>query len=281
MKKLIINADDFGCSKENNIAILKGLETGIITSTSLMVNLEGFEHAVNEIIPKIPKADIGFHFNITEGKSLTNQPMLCDKEGNFNRLYTALLFNSFKKEFLRQVETEFRAQIEKALRYTNISHIDSHRHTHAIPSIFNLIVKLAKEYGIPYIRTQNEIPYIVWKKSFNHKFAINIIKNILLNTFTLINKRNKIKTNDYFIGVLYTGYMDEDAILEGLKKVKENSITEVIFHPALYEKNSSRYREFLITQNLNFKENLKNSGFSQSTYYDINSETERAELPSL
>ena len=58
MKKIIINADDFGYSKENNEAIKLGYESGIITSTSLIVNLEGFENAVFEVFPKIPQIDI-------------------------------------------------------------------------------------------------------------------------------------------------------------------------------------------------------------------------------
>ena len=61
---------------------------------------------------------------------------------------------SFDKEFLIQVETEFRAQIEKTINQTKIHHLDSHVHTHAIPNIFKITLNLAKEYNIPYIRTQ-------------------------------------------------------------------------------------------------------------------------------
>ncbi len=265
MKKLIINADDFGITKETNEAIKQGFEAGIITSTSLIVNLEAFEHAIFNILPTISNIDIGFHFNIVEGKSLTNQNLLCDDEGNFNQKYGQLILKSYSTDFLKQVEIEFRAQIEKALQHCKISHIDSHMHTHSIPNIFKLISKLAKEYNIPYVRTQKEIPYIVWKKSFNRKFAINIIKNILLNTFTIINRKER--SNDYFIGVLYTGFMDENSIIKGLAKIKkDNTLTEVIFHPTTDKSEINNYREFLITQNPNFKETLKNSGFALSNY---------------
>ena len=81
MKKIIINADDFGYSKENNEAIKLGYEAGIITATSLISNMDGFENAVIEVLPQIPHIDIGFHFNIIEGKCLTNQQLLCDKKG--------------------------------------------------------------------------------------------------------------------------------------------------------------------------------------------------------
>ena len=45
--KVIMNADDFGFSKGVNLAILEGFQHGILTSTSLMVNMPGFEHAVS------------------------------------------------------------------------------------------------------------------------------------------------------------------------------------------------------------------------------------------
>lgn len=276
MKKIIINADDFGYSKENNEAIKSGFETGIITSTSIMANMDGFEHAINEILPQIPDIDKGFHFNIIEGKSITNPKMLCNNEGYFNNGYKDLIIKSKQKEFLKQAEAEFRAQIEKILSHTEISHIDSHVHTHAIPEIFKLTLKLAEEYKIKYIRTQYEKPYIVAKKVLNTKFPINIIKNVLLNTFTLVNKNSlknsEVKTNDYFIGVLYTGYMDEDAILNGIKKIREeNSVTEIIFHPYLAQDltlpgKSHNYREYLITQNPNFKKALENSDFVLTNY---------------
>ncbi|MBQ8887384.1 MAG: ChbG/HpnK family deacetylase [Candidatus Gastranaerophilales bacterium] len=275
MKKLIINADDFGYSKENNEAIKLGYEAGIITSTSLIANMQGFEHAVLNILPQMQSIDVGFHFNIIEGKSLTNQSMLCDKEGNFNNNYLQLILKSNNKEFIKQTEIEFRAQFEKLSKHSKISHIDSHVHTASIPNIHKLITRLAKEYNIKYIRTPFEKPYIVLKKSFNIKFVINILKNILLNTFSLINKK-EIKTNDYFIGVLYTGMMDENTIINGLKGIKkENSITEIIFHPTIDKNRKNNYREFQITQNPNLKKEIKNLGFELTTYTKYYQESEQ------
>lgn len=274
MKKIIINADDFGYSRTNNLAIQKGTQSGVITSTSLMANMDGFKHAVEEVLPTL-QADVGVHLNIIEGKSLTNQSMLCDKNGNFNNSYGALILKSLDSEFLKQVETEFRAQIEKILTYTKVSHIDSHVHTHAIPAIFEKTTELAKEYEIPYIRTQGEKPYKVKEKPVDKRFCINTIKNALLNTFSFINKKGDIKTNDNFIGVLYTGNMDENAILEGLKKVQSDSVTEVIFHPNLDEDKKDNYREFLITQNPNFKQEIEDLGFELTSFSSCDQDLEQ------
>lgn len=274
MKKIIINADDFGYSRANNLAIQRGTQSGVITSTSLMANMDGFEHAVEEVLPTL-QADVGVHLNIIEGKSLTNQSMLCDKNGNFNNSYGALILKSLNGEFLKQVETEFRAQIEKVLAYTKVSHIDSHVHTHAIPAIFEKTTELAKEYEIPYIRTQGEKPYKVKEKPVDKRFCINTIKNALLNTFSFINKKGDIKTNDNFIGVLYTGNMDENAILEGLKKIQSDSVTEVIFHPNLDEDKKDNYREFLITQNPNLKQEIEDLGFELTSFSSCDQDLEQ------
>ncbi len=278
MKKLIINADDFGYSKENNEAIKLGYESGLITSSSIITNTKWFEHAIKEIIPSINNPDLGFHFNIMEGKSITNPNLLCDSNGFFNNSYLKLILKSNDKMFLNKIEHEFRAQIEKILQYYPISHIDSHVHTHAIPCIFKLITKLAAEYKIKYIRTQKEIPYFVLKKLLNKRYPANIIKNILLNNFSKINakklKETQIKTNDYFIGVLYTGYMDCASIIEGLKKiVQDNSVTEVIFHP-YFSKNVpegkiNNYNEFLIINNPDLIYDIKNLNFTLSKYSDL------------
>ena len=290
MKKLIINADDFGYSAQNNEAVKLGCESGIITSCSIITNMNGFEHALKEVIPSIPFIDLGFHFNIMEGRSITNPKSLCDTQGYFNNGYLKLIAKSHDPEILKQIEQEFRAQIEKILEHYPISHIDSHVHTHAIPQFFNLITKLAQEYNIKYIRTQREIPYVVPKKLLNKKFPLNTIKNILLNSFSIVNTKTlqgaNLKTNDYFIGVLYTGYMDEQAILRGLNKINKintnktnnitgientnNTITEIIFHPYfssnIPENKTNSYKEFLITQNPNLRQQIENSGFTLSDY---------------
>lgn len=271
MKRIIINADDFGYSEENNEAIKLGYEAGIITSSSILTNTKGFEQAKNEILPQIPNIDLGFHFNIIEGKSITNPSLLCDNNGFFNNSYLQLINKSKDSNFKLQIENEFRAQIEKILPFHSISHIDSHVHTHAIPEIFKIVVNLADEYNIKYVRTQKEIPYITLKESINSKFPINIVKNILLNYFTYTNtkflqKRN-INTNDYFVGVLYTGMMTEKTIIDGLRKNrKDNSLTEVIFHPTTDTQRNNNYIEFKTTQNPNFKKELENLGFMLTKY---------------
>lgn len=266
-KKFILNADDFGMSEAFNKAVLNGYNFGLLKSASLCANGNAFEEAVNDIIPKCEHLSVGIHLNIIEGKSLTDVPMLTDKNGEFNKGYIAILLMSLNKNFINQVEQEFRTQIEKIKSRTKVDHIDSHVHTHAIPEIFKLVVKLAKEYDIPYIRTQYEKPYFVpdIKKHLNTKYPPNILKIILLNTFTAINKKqlknSNIKTNDFLIGVGYTGMMNDMSIEYGLKALKNDFWAEALIHPCDYDKiTDSHYTEYLITQNEKLINNIKGMG---------------------
>lgn len=268
-KQFIFNADDFGMSEEYNKAVLNGYKDGFLTSASLCANGKSFSAAINDIIPECPNLGIGAHLNIIEGKSLTNCPHLTDNKGNFNKGYLYLILNSFNKKFLEQVENEFRAQIEKIKEQTPIDHIDSHVHTHAIPNIFKITCKLAQEYNIPYIRTQNEKFYTIKDKSktYTINFLINIIKILLLKIFTLLNRKTlknfDLKTNKYIIGVGYTGMMNSETIKCGLEVINKECLVEALIHPCCYRSNTnnSHTDEYKSTLDKELKNEIEKLGF--------------------
>lgn len=277
-KKFILNADDFGMSNAFNKAVLDGYHHGFLTSASLCANGDAFSAAVNEIIPECTNLGMGVHLNIIEGKALqdfTKTSSLTDLSGNFNNSYLKLIYLSNNSWFLEQVEREFRTQIEKVLQYTKVDHLDSHVHVHAIPAIFEIVCKLAKEYSISQVRTQHEKFYLVSdiKKHLNINYPPNILKVLLLNSYTYKNKKMiqeyGLKTNDYIIGVGYTGMMDNKTLLEGLSSIKEDAVVEALIHPCnfggLKPKNHHQI-EFMITQNLDLKDKIQRLGFEITNY---------------
>lgn len=265
-------------SKAFNKAVLEGYNSGFLTSASICANGEAFDAAVNEIIPECPNLGIGVHLNIIEGQSLldfTKASTLTNLSGNFNNGYLKLILKSKDRLFLEQVEAEFRLQIEKVLKYTKVDHIDSHVHVHGIPNIFELTCKLANEYGIKQIRTQFEKPYLVpdIKLHLNLKYPPNILKIILLNSFSKTNKKvlkkYDLKTNDFLIGVGYTGMMNDKTLYHGLAAIKQdNTVTEALIHPCSYETNikNQHKNEFLITQNSDLKDKIERLGFEITNY---------------
>src|SRR4051794_5424327 len=128
MKYLIINADDFGMSREVNTGTKKGIEQGIITSVSVMVNMPYFDDAI-KFLKRYPHISVGLHFNITEGKPLHHPKdvgTLIREDDNFYH-WPQLIGREVIKN-IRQDEIERELKLQYAtLKATglNITHIDS------------------------------------------------------------------------------------------------------------------------------------------------------------
>ena len=264
-----------------NRAVLEGYQGGILKSASLVANGKAFDEAVNTIIPQCPDLGVGIHLNIIEGQSLCEDVFsLVDSEWNFNNSYGQLLLKSLNKKdnsFLEQVEREFRVQIEKVMSKTPVSHIDSHVHVHSIPAIFDLVCRLAKEYGINQVRTQFEKPYIVpdIHKHLNLKYPVNLIKVALLNFFTVFNEatvhKYGLQTNDYIIGVTYTSMMDSLSVAYGLMAIKyKKVVAEALIHPCRYEDGTidNHFTEYLITKNKKLKDKIEQLGYEITNYVE-------------
>jgi predicted glycoside hydrolase/deacetylase ChbG (UPF0249 family) len=155
--QIILNADDFGYDKIVNQAIYESFRQGLIYSTSMIVNLEGFENAVN-----IFRSDstllknTGIHFNLTEGYPLTDSIKSCSRFCNasgkfiFRRQKPLLYVTKQEKKALYQ---ELKAQMEKLFAAgIHPSHIDSHHHIHTEWPVLKMVIRLAKEHGIQKIR---------------------------------------------------------------------------------------------------------------------------------
>ena len=262
-KKFVLNADDFGMSKAYNTAIREGAQKGLLKSTSLVANGAAFDEAVENVIPVCPDLGVGVHLNIIEGKALVKeQSELTDGNGMFNNSYGKLILKAYapkNKEFMEQLKNEFCAQINKVRDAgIKITHIDSHVHTHAIPPIFDLVCKIAKDYNIPQIRTQYERAYMVPDVMIylNRTYPLNLIKIALLNSFTSRNrklvKKYGLKTNDYLIGVGYTSMMNGMTVACGLSTLrkKKDIVVEALIHPCRYEEGiiDNHFTEYRITQ---------------------------------
>ena len=273
-RKFILNADDFGKSVDFNKAVLEGYKFGILKSASLMANGDAFDDAVQRVIPQCEALGVGVHLNIMEFSS-----MLTGEK--FNNSYLNLIIKSYTdKAFMEYLEKEFRLQIETVKnKGISISHIDSHVHTHAIPPIFELVCKLAKEYGIKQIRTQREKLYMIPDiyAHLNFTYPVNLIKVALLNFFTKINmpvvQQYGLRTNDYIIGVGYTSMMNNLTVGCGLEvfKLNQKLTVEALIHPCRYEDGTvdGHFTEFQITQSNKLKERINELGYEISNYSGV------------
>lgn len=263
MKKIILNADDFGRNKDVNNAIVEAFRYGYLKSVSVIVNSKEFLNITNTI-KKYSNISFGVHLNLLEGELLTKTTLKKIFFSNFAILFLC----SFNKKILKEIEKEFRAQIELAQKYFKISHIDSHIHIHSIPNIFKLVLKLSDEYNINYIRTQKEKPYFALNNKSNiFKYLINLFKVALLNLFTYLNKKHlkkypNIKTNETVIGINYSGIINSTSVLEGVKKNKSN-LVEIIIHPC------NENNDFLVTKDEMLFDLIKKMGFEITNFQTL------------
>ena len=239
MKKLIINCDDLGISKETNLGIVDCLFNKKASSSSIIANGEFFNHAVQSIKEKIPDNYFGLHLNLTEGLALNENSLnlLTDSKLNFNRKPSSFFLMSFNRQkgIDDLIYLEFKSQIIKVLNEgIKISHFDSHEHIHHSPFIYKILKKLGNEFGIKKIRLVNET-FIVsnFFKNFGYKFySKNYIKLLLLNFCTKRNNDKFFVFPDYFYGILNSGKIEMNEFFSYLNKIKDNSTVELCIHPA-------------------------------------------------
>lgn len=147
MKKVLFTADDFGFTKSVTDGIIKAFKDGLITHTGLMVNMPNAKRAT-ELAKEHPGLSIGLHFNITQGKPVSDPkevPSLVKSDGTFKDLGFFYPRCANKKD----IEKEFRAQVKvfKDLGYTTL-HVDGHHYSTFVPSVMETLLRLSGELGI-------------------------------------------------------------------------------------------------------------------------------------
>ncbi len=206
MKQLVINADDFGLDSAVNAAVIQAHTTGILTSTSLLVTGPAVDEAV-ALARQHPRLGVGVHLCLVQGRS-------------------ALTGQEFPNSVLKitdDFEAELRAQIEKFLATSlHPTHLDSHMHTHMHPRVLPVVIRLAKEYRIRWVRTPWEEfqPVLRWP------------------IFAVLGRRARrqlraagLQTPERGVGVLHPGQLTENFLVNYLQHLPEG-VTEIFFHPA-------------------------------------------------
>jgi predicted glycoside hydrolase/deacetylase ChbG (UPF0249 family) len=154
MRILVINADDLGFAPGVNRGIFEAHAAGTVSSASMMVTSPAFAEAAERTQRDAPKLGIGLHLNLIAGPPLSSVPSLTDPAtGRFCPLDSLVRHSLAGQIDATEVRRECEAQLA-ALVAAGItpSHIDSHRHVHAMPGILPVVAAVAHEAGIPVVR---------------------------------------------------------------------------------------------------------------------------------
>jgi chitin disaccharide deacetylase len=168
-KLVIVHADDLGMTHSVNAASVKGLESGLVTSASIMVPCPWFPEIADYLKSHI-EADLGLHLTLTSERVFyrwgpvaprDKVPSLVDTNGYFHLNWTETTRIDAK-----EVELEIRAQIDKAIRMgVRPTHLDSHQYRlfENGKDIFESVLRVARDYKLPVFMVREwfaERPYL-------------------------------------------------------------------------------------------------------------------------
>lgn len=238
MKILIVNADDFGLSRETNLAIEQAHRSGLVRSASLMANMPAFDHAL-EVLAANPELGVGAHLCLTSGRPVLppeEVPLLVGRTGRFVRGFFGLwrLLRSRRgRDALAQIGAELAAQLARIeSRLGAIDHLNGHQHVHLLPGVFPLVAALARGAKAT-VRLPLEPPVQRplgqrWKRLVTG----GTFKAALLAHFARMAKARcpEVVHADACLGVGESGRLDDEALaamLDGLPA----GVTELLCHP--------------------------------------------------
>ena len=234
MKYLIPNADDFGFTRDVNRGIVEAHRNGILTATTLMASGAAFDDAV-ELARQNPDLDIGVHL------------VLVDLDG-FPPTIPRLIFSLPKMRIYDVLAGQVRKVLAAGIQPT---HLDTHKHTHLLPQVFNAVVRIAEEFHIPWVRRR-------------------------FGPFRWLPTRRCCST-DHFTGFRLTGRYGAAELAEVIRGLPEGS-TEFMCHPGLCTEElraartrlkESRRRELDALTSPEVRAALEESGVTLARYRDL------------
>jgi predicted glycoside hydrolase/deacetylase ChbG (UPF0249 family) len=213
MKRLIVNADDFGFTRDVNAGIVEAHRNGILTATTLMANGAAFEDAVR-LASENPTLDIGCHLVLVQGESaLTPGSPL---PATVADLVRALAFGRLR------VYEELSAQVRRILASGLApTHLDTHKHTHLLPPVLDAVARISEEFRIPWVRR----PF-----DFGSTSAVGRSLRIMGGYFRGVLERHGCRTTDHFAGFQMTGKFGVPELAALIRRLPAGT-TEFMCHP--------------------------------------------------
>ena len=286
MRRLIINADDFGLTAGINRAIVKAHVEGIVTSTTLMANAQAFDQAVTLATP-VQDLSVGCHVVLVDGSSLlqpSQVPTLLAERDNtsFYRSAGTLAWRAITRRIdPAQIESEAVAQIRK-LQSAGISvtHIDTHKHTHILPQVLRPLLRAAQTCGVRKIRNPfgrmllaGLLRYAsLWKRWIEFRTLQTLARG-----FRETVKNAGMITTDGTIGIVATGALDKELFRSLIENLSDGT-WEFVCHPGYNDSKlqslqtrlrKSREQELEILTTPATRELLQRNHIELISYHDL------------
>jgi predicted glycoside hydrolase/deacetylase ChbG (UPF0249 family) len=196
VKRVIINADDFGLCESNTLGIISAHKNGILTSATCMMNMPYAKLALEEA-SKYPDFGVGIHLTLTVGSPLIKgHKSFTDENGNFKKKKMYPGGQPLVDE--EELYAEWKAQIEKFIEIAGKkpTHIDSHHHVHMLSGLNPIAKRLALEYDIP-MRQRDQVldtyEYVfVDERFYEEGVTYETLKSMLLDDRDIVEVMNHV-----------------------------------------------------------------------------------------
>jgi chitin disaccharide deacetylase len=236
--RLIVNADDFGLTSGVNRAISLANREGIVTSATVMANSRAFQEAV-DVAKQQPTLHTGCHVVLIDGEPLKrNAPTLTNGSSRFRSSLKDFAVTAVRNKFsVEEIQEEAEAQICR-IQSTglNVTHVDSHKHTHMFPNVLRPVLRAAKACGVRAVRNPFE-PRRCWPHSIFLGSTAMWLRSAGVTCFSIFGQafRRAVQeegmlTTDGTIGIVATGKLDAKMLVSMLEALPEGT-WELVCHP--------------------------------------------------
>jgi hopanoid biosynthesis associated protein HpnK len=243
VRRLIINADDFGLTVGVNRAIVEAHERGVVTSATMMANGQAFDDA-SRLAQSRPRLGVGSHIVLVDGAPLLDQTAvrsLLDRGSNSSgnphfregiARFGALAMLGRLDE--SEIEAEATAQIRKLQAAgITVTHLDSHKHTHLFPRVLRPLLRAAANCGVRAIRNPFERiqgSQLAASPSLWRRWTEVGILRSLARQFREAVQEAGISTPDGTLAIVATGSLNEHLLRLMVENLPDGT-WELVCHP--------------------------------------------------
>ena len=244
MRRLIVNADDLGLTRGVNRAIGETHAAGVVTSATLMAGGGAFDDAI-VTAKAAPALSVGCHAVLVDGTPVVDPEsvpsLVANRAAEPGRFFTKLGSVAARAMFGGFDEDELVAEIVAQIRRIQaagiqVTHVDTHKHTHLFPAILKAVVKAARICGVRAIRN----PFVPASALRVRQFAgqpdlwkrygqVRVLRT-LRGRFRDRMRRAGLATPDGIVGVIETGTSGDSLLRRALTNLPEGT-WELVCHP--------------------------------------------------
>ena len=229
---VIINADDLGIASGVNRGIVEAHDAGTLSSASMMVNTPAFGEAAGLVRDRVPTLGIGLHLNLLVGRPIAVVPTLADPRcGTFYSLGRLARRAMSGRVSVSDVRRECDAQLALlAAEGISITHLDSHRHTHALPGVLPAVLASARAAGVRVVRRPLDQPTTSNAVASAKMFVLRSAWMLAVRGITA-DDQTLLARSPAFRGLALQGTPDVARRLLALLDRLPAGTTEIMMHP--------------------------------------------------